>query len=293
MANPVASPGTVVPSGVNLFPGGAQGIQGLTGRAGPNSVSGDTGSIATIGSDNLISVASLASPTSRGLLPQLANTGQQYLCDTGAWRGVGRYYNADTVNTSSIVITVDSDFQLTNGVIVWFYITAQYSLASPTLNVNSTGAKPLINRAGITLNQYDLVPNKLTGVIYDNNRWRVFSAIQRIYAATNPGNITLECAGYESVGIYVAYNTVTSTIITLSHLHYGVPIMVCWGNSYTAANAAGISATDPMGNAMTCYGVFANTTVGGGLTGLASFNINASSYLMLNGMASGGVVFLK
>jgi hypothetical protein len=56
MANPIAVPGTNVPSGANVVPGGAQGIQGLTGQSGPNAVSTDAGNIATLGSDNLILV---------------------------------------------------------------------------------------------------------------------------------------------------------------------------------------------------------------------------------------------
>jgi hypothetical protein len=53
MSNPVAVPGTNVPSGAAVSPGGAQGVQGLTG---PIVVSTDTGNIATIGTDNQILV---------------------------------------------------------------------------------------------------------------------------------------------------------------------------------------------------------------------------------------------
>jgi hypothetical protein len=58
-ASGIAIPGTVVPSGSLAGPGGASGIQGIQGNigpAGPNAVSADTGNIATLGSDNLISV---------------------------------------------------------------------------------------------------------------------------------------------------------------------------------------------------------------------------------------------
>jgi hypothetical protein len=53
MANPISVPGTVVPSGAAVSPGGAQGVQGIQG---PTSVSADAGNIATLGSDNLILV---------------------------------------------------------------------------------------------------------------------------------------------------------------------------------------------------------------------------------------------
>jgi hypothetical protein len=48
-----AVPGTVVPSGSLTTPGGAQGVQGIQG---PTSVSADANNLATLGSDNLISV---------------------------------------------------------------------------------------------------------------------------------------------------------------------------------------------------------------------------------------------
>jgi hypothetical protein len=54
----IAVPGTVVPSGSLTGPGGATGLQGLQGNAGPNAVSADAGNLATLGSDNLISVPS-------------------------------------------------------------------------------------------------------------------------------------------------------------------------------------------------------------------------------------------
>jgi hypothetical protein len=53
MANPIAVPGTVVPSGSLTNPGGAQGVQGVQG---PTAVSADAGNLATLGSDNLILV---------------------------------------------------------------------------------------------------------------------------------------------------------------------------------------------------------------------------------------------
>jgi len=57
MAAPgVAVPGTVIPSGVLVTPGGPQGIGGIQGPSGPNYVSADAGNIATIGTDNLILV---------------------------------------------------------------------------------------------------------------------------------------------------------------------------------------------------------------------------------------------
>jgi hypothetical protein len=53
MSNPIAVPGTVVPSGSLTTPGGAQGIQGIQG---PTAVSADAGNLATLGSDSLVLV---------------------------------------------------------------------------------------------------------------------------------------------------------------------------------------------------------------------------------------------
>lgn len=54
MPNPV--PGTIVPTGALVSPGGTQGAGGPMGPNGPTVVSADAGNIATLGSDNLILV---------------------------------------------------------------------------------------------------------------------------------------------------------------------------------------------------------------------------------------------
>jgi hypothetical protein len=56
MANPVAVPGTNVPSSALVTPGGAQGTQGIQGAPGPIAVSTDAGNIATLGTDSKILV---------------------------------------------------------------------------------------------------------------------------------------------------------------------------------------------------------------------------------------------
>jgi hypothetical protein len=81
MANPIAVPGTVVPSGSLTTPGGAQGIQG------PTAVSADPGNIATIGSDSLTLVrpsAGFVTKTSAYTLT-VADSNKYIICSGGSW----------------------------------------------------------------------------------------------------------------------------------------------------------------------------------------------------------------
>jgi microcystin-dependent protein len=85
MANPIAVPGTVVPSGSLTTPGGAQGVQG------PTAVSADAGNIATLGSDSLIFVPN-AVPT--GTVVDFAGStapANWHLCDGSSQSTTGTF----------------------------------------------------------------------------------------------------------------------------------------------------------------------------------------------------------
>src|SRR5689334_22298575 len=112
------NPGTVVPSGSLITPSGSMGAQG---PVGPTGVSANVGNLAQLGSDNLV------------LVPQ--NTVQ----------GLSKYYGLDTGTATALVVSVAADFRLVSGVVVWV-VPANNCGASPTLNVNSTGLVPIVNR---------------------------------------------------------------------------------------------------------------------------------------------------
>jgi len=102
MSTGTAVPGTNVPSGVTVSPGGAQGIQGLTGPGGPNVVSTDTGNQSKLGSDSLIytpgGINGFISKTAAYTLT-LADRNKYVICSGGSWTltlpaaAVGLCYN--------------------------------------------------------------------------------------------------------------------------------------------------------------------------------------------------------
>jgi hypothetical protein len=103
---------------------------------------------------------------------------QRYPNVTGSSNGFctptfGRYHGTDTTNTNAYVVTIPNDFALLPGVVVWV-VPSHSNTASPTLNVNGTGAKALVTKANVPLGASALTANSLFGVEYDGTSWRVF-----------------------------------------------------------------------------------------------------------------------
>jgi|SRR5215469_1994761 len=120
MSNPVAVPGTNVPSGSGVTPGGAQGVQGLTGPAGPYVVSTDSGNLATLGSDNRFYVPS-----------------NSY-----------SYYSTAGGSANAITLTNGPPIQaLRSGMVFTFTATARNTGAT-TINVDGLGAYSLVYSTG-------------------------------------------------------------------------------------------------------------------------------------------------
>jgi hypothetical protein len=88
MINPIAVPGTNVPSGSAVSPGGAQGMQGLQGPSGPNVVSADAGNQSKLGSDSLIytpgGINGFITKTAAYTLT-LADRNKYIICSGGTW----------------------------------------------------------------------------------------------------------------------------------------------------------------------------------------------------------------
>lgn len=88
MAAPgIAVPGTVIPSGVLVTPGGPQGIGGIQGPSGPNAVSAQAGNQAVLGTDNLIYVPASAAfmLKTSAYTATIADSGKEIICSGGSW----------------------------------------------------------------------------------------------------------------------------------------------------------------------------------------------------------------
>jgi len=285
--------------------------------AGPEElVSTDAGNLAELGSDNLVYVPEdLASTSGPGLMNTISGNATDYiggdnashpLISTDAGNivklgsdshlfapAVGRYYGADTTNTLAYAITVASDFTLVAGVVVSFTISIGNNAANPTLNVNGTGAKPVVNKANVALTTALELPVGTHLAVYDGTSWRVLSPLFRRVTLVNPGTHSIECAGFTSVCYFASVGTsgaAGSLVVTFQHVAYGSHFMVRILNAYaSAASTYQIKATDVAGNAINCWWIWANTLAGAGATQLdaAATSISAGVQVLLVGGGDG------
>src|SRR5215469_6701806 len=207
-----AVPGTSVPSGSAVGPGGAQGIQGLPG---PIVVSSDAGNIATIGSDNQILVpqsqiwsvrqrtfSSIGNPTfevdqrNAGTLVTNIATGA-FACDRWSIFKNGTM----TINTQRIaqqVVVPGTNFLITNGVLSIQMGTLEASLAAgdycaiQTVIEGST-LRELYNDAhSVSVLAWSSVANlKFSLVLIDSTGARSLCKLCSLGAANAPVLITL------------------------------------------------------------------------------------------------------
>lgn len=86
--------------------------------------------------------------------------------------GTGYYGTCSTAfSTAAKVVTVNSDFTLTTGVSVLVKFTAVNTATSPTLNVNSTGAKAIHKISGTSAGAGAWALNEIVELVYDGTSW--------------------------------------------------------------------------------------------------------------------------
>jgi hypothetical protein len=159
------------------------------------------------------------------------------------------------------------------------------------LNVNGTGAKPITNRAYIALNAKEIITNKAFGVVYDGAQWRVITPVSRIYAATNPANPTVECAGYDAISFWANFNSATGAGVTLAHVGWGVPVLFKMYNGTGAAISYYVNITDPTGASPRTFVGLTTATTGVGAALIDStagtFSLTSACQIVFSGMLAG------
>jgi Collagen triple helix repeat (20 copies) len=241
-----ATPGAVVGAGALISPGGDQGPAGVIGPTGIQGATGPAGPQGATGPQGIQGVAGPAGPTGPQGVPgpagistdagNLAKAGSDglILVPTSAIPPLSKYYGVDTGTATAYVVSVNSDFQLVAGVVV-YVVPSNGSGANPTLNVNGTGAKPLVNRANIAIGTYssnEIAINRMFGAMYDGTNWRVITPLVRLIN-TASANLTIECAGFDGVTGFFQFSVGNG--ITLAHLTPGIPITIWLYNSAAAA----------------------------------------------------------
>jgi len=285
MANPIAIAGSNVGSGSLITPGGAQGVQGIQG---PTRVSADAANLSQLGSDNLIWTPRPVSANAGNMLvPGTDNLA--FLANTS-----NRYFGQDTTNTGAYVVSVPTDFVLITGVIVWIQVKTN-ATANPTLNVNNTGVKSLLNRSGMAFLQQEVYGNRFHGVVYDGTSWRIFTPIGRNMTVGNVSAANVECQGFDGVALYYTINNNVTMGINLAHLAPGVPVSIAMYNGYSAGVSAWVQGSNPDGTAFgATYMITGNSiTASNYVANLYSgFTAPTGMWLHLKGQYMSGVLIV-
>jgi len=161
MAAPgIAVPGTNVPSGVLVTPGGPQGIGGIQGPSGPNVVSTQAGNIATIGTDNLIYVpaGSIFISKTGAYTATVADSGKEIICSGGSW----------TLTLPAPAVGLTYDLRNDMGI----------SGTTGTITVQPTGGT-IDNASSLAL-----LPQQECKLRCDGTNWRTFGLKREVILAT-------------------------------------------------------------------------------------------------------------
>jgi hypothetical protein len=239
---------------------GPQGPQGLQGDPGPQGATGATGTTGPQGPQGIQGIQGPAGP--EGPQGPPGPTDWNLLTNKPtSFPGTG-YYGADATNTNNYAVTVDSDFSLRQGVVV-YVLPTNTNTGPPTLNVNGTGAKNITNRAGLQLSASEIDAAKLFGVVYDGTNWKTITPVTRVYYASTNTNLSVDCKGYDALNISLTFSAAGSSILSLQRVGKSVRAFIKFyngsGGAYTYRIAA--SNTDDSVTAGTYY--IGQTTVAG------------------------------
>lgn len=177
------------------------------------------------------------------------------------------FYGEDLINDGNYSVTVNNQFELTEGVAVFVKILKANTIDGPTLDVNGTGAKAIRTRAGIALSIGELNPGSGFGVLYNGESFLLTTPVARLGTFLNPGTFSVECAGYDSVSIDITIALPVPAnpggVCTLQNLGYGVPVVYqCFNNATGAARSWGLGCTNPEGVAVPAWWIWSNTING-------------------------------
>lgn len=155
-----------------------------------------------------------------------------YIKDTGVY---GIYYGtcATAAGTAAKVATLDNSdgFSLTKGVTVAIKFTNSNTIANPTLNVNSSGAK-YIKRYGTTAPSTSATSswndNSVLILVYDGTYWQLANWLNTTYSAM-------------SVAEYKAGTSGTARLITPANLKAAIQYWETGGGSEPTMNTLAVT----------------------------------------------------
>lgn len=188
------------------------------------------------------------------------------------------YATCSTASATVTKVAVCTGFKLTTGATVLVKFSNTNSAASPTLNVNSTGAKPIVAYGTTAIQAYAWKAGQAVMVVYDGTSW---VALVQSWATTTYYGITKLSSSTSSTSTTLA---ATASAVKAAYDRNS------W-NSITLTNALGLAyggtgATTAAG-ARTNLGISATQLYTGTLTtGSTTFNYGSYNFYIIVGQPS-------
>ena len=188
------------------------------------------------------------------------------------------YATCSTASATVAKVAVCTGFKLTTGATVLVKFSNTNSAASPTLNVNSTGAKPIVAYGTTAIQTYAWKAGQAVMVVYDGTSW---VALVQSWATTTYYGITKLSSSTSSTSTTLA---ATASAVKAAYDRNS------W-NSITLTNALGLAyggtgATTAAG-ARTNLGISATQLYTGTLTtGSTTFNYGSYNFYIIVGQPS-------
>ena len=188
------------------------------------------------------------------------------------------YATCSTASATAAKVAVCTGFKLTTGATVLVKFSNTNSAASPTLNVNSTGAKPIVAYGTTAIQAYAWKAGQTVMVVYDGTSW---VALVQSWATTTYYGITKLSSSTSSTSTTLA---ATASAVKAAYDRNS------W-NSITLTNALGLAyggtgATTAAG-ARTNLGISVTQLYTGTLTtGSTTFNYGSYNFYIIVGQPS-------
>jgi hypothetical protein len=183
-----------------------------------------------------------------------------------------------SANVYAVTLPFGSPSAYQDGMTVPF-IPANTNTGASAITVSPLGSASILNPAGIALQGGELAANRATLLVYKSASpvgFRIIGPCGLSAAfAVSSASISVECAGYSSVGVSASSTITTGFTVNLNHLAQGVPVTILIvNNSGTTRNVA-INANDPSGTSYAItVGVRAGSATGSTQVTLSSAGIS-------------------
>lgn len=144
-----------------------------------------------IEADSSQDILELAASGKVSLIPDTTND-KVTIVSSGSDQNVWFGTSSTTAGTAAKTVSVDGTFALTSGNIVFVHFSSGNTVASPTLNVNSTGAVA-IYKTSSAVAAYDWSAGEVIAFVYDGTYWRMTDgayATTSYYGATKLSSST-------------------------------------------------------------------------------------------------------